>query len=575
MNEKLTVEITAEIKSLQEELKKAGYELLYFRDTTNSSIEGITLKSLTEDLKLLNKKFEEVEIGSDEFNRLGKEIDAVQAKINNSTKTFKSASSGFNTLGTSINQITREFPAFAFSAQTGFLAISNNIPMLVDEINRLKQANLDLAASGQPTKSIFGQLTSALFSFQTAISLGVTLLTLYGGKLVEFFQELNSGNSTIDETEAKINALNSAYESSSVANSIGEYVKLIGALDQVKKGLVTQKDFLDKYNKTVGGLTTTVNTFEEAEKAIISQTDAYVNAIISREAANVIAKEAANTLIELNKAKAKSEKEFLTVAMAASATQFKDVKDGAALLSEIRKQEAEERKRLAKEAKEAEIKNLEDSYKKQLELVKSFQTNFKTITGDKDTKTKTPTSVQPKVQLEGLEKAPQFLDSVNQKTLELVANMEKLDDTSNMVFKDPAMEQYIGNIQNMVQLLGSTLTSAFDAALISGQNFGQVLIKAIGDLIKRLIAAVATAAILSAILASFGITPAALGGGAGSSLFGTIFKGLSGFGGAGTGGNRIASVPQIDTGGSVSFEIRGDKLYGVLQNYQTRLDRLQ
>lgn len=131
------------------------------------------------------------------------------------------------------------------------------------------------------------------------------------------------------------------------------------------------------------------------------------------------------------------------------------------------------------------------------------------------------------------------------------------------------------NAMALVNTLGGALTSAFDAALISGENFGTVLLKAIGDLIKKMLAAVATAAILSAILSSFGIGAVALGGASGSSLFGTILKGLTGFGEvehlAG-----ISSFTVVSQGlsGSVAFEIRGDKLYGVLQNYQGRLDRL-
>ena len=110
--------------------------------------------------------------------------------------------SSYNGLGMSINQLTREMPAFANSMQTGFMAISNNIPMLADELGRLKQANLDLVASGQPAKSVFKQLAGSLFSWQTALSVGVTLLTIYGPKIIdwvaslELFKEKIVDNST-------------------------------------------------------------------------------------------------------------------------------------------------------------------------------------------------------------------------------------------------------------------------------------------------------------------------------------------------------------------------------------------
>ena len=111
--------------------------------------------------------------------------------------------SSFDGLGFSIAQLTREAPAFANSMQTGFMAISNNIPMLVDEINKLKVANQQLAASGKPTVSIFKQITKSLFGWQTLISVGVTLLTIYGSKLIDWaFGMTEAEKATEEATKA-------------------------------------------------------------------------------------------------------------------------------------------------------------------------------------------------------------------------------------------------------------------------------------------------------------------------------------------------------------------------------------
>lgn len=103
---------------------------------------------------------------------------------------FQKAASGFNGLSNSINQITREMPAFTYSIQTGFMAVSNNIPIFVDQINSMKRANAELAAAGQPTKSILQQVGQSLFSFQTLMGVGITVLTVYGAKIFEFTSSL-------------------------------------------------------------------------------------------------------------------------------------------------------------------------------------------------------------------------------------------------------------------------------------------------------------------------------------------------------------------------------------------------
>jgi hypothetical protein len=72
------------------------------------------------------------------------------------------------------------------------MALSNNIPILTDELGVLIQKNKDLQAQGKPTQSILKTVAGAFFSWQTAISLGVTILTVYGAKLVDMARGLGN-----------------------------------------------------------------------------------------------------------------------------------------------------------------------------------------------------------------------------------------------------------------------------------------------------------------------------------------------------------------------------------------------
>jgi hypothetical protein len=123
-------------------------------------------------------------------NELGNRLRVIDTDIGKHTRNVGNYSSSWNGLGNSINQLTREAPAFANSVQTGFMALSNNIPILTDELGVLIQKNKDLQAEGKPTQSILKTLAGAFFSWQTAISLGVTILTVYGAKLVDLARGL-------------------------------------------------------------------------------------------------------------------------------------------------------------------------------------------------------------------------------------------------------------------------------------------------------------------------------------------------------------------------------------------------
>jgi hypothetical protein len=121
---------------------------------------------------------------------------------------FKNATNGYNGMAMSINQLTREMPAFTYSMQTGFMAISNNIPMFVDQINMAKKANMELMATGQPVKSVFSQVASSLFSFQTLMGVGITLLTVYGQKIYEYIAGNLGAVKSIKEQQEALEKLN-------------------------------------------------------------------------------------------------------------------------------------------------------------------------------------------------------------------------------------------------------------------------------------------------------------------------------------------------------------------------------
>lgn len=134
--------------------------------------QNLTTKELTQ----LNQLTKEINIYQTALKKVDADIQKNQRNVGN-------YASGWNGLSNSINQLSREMPAFANSVQTGFMALSNNIPILFDEIERIKIQNKELIAQGQPVKSVFSQIAGAVLSWGTALSLGVTFLTLYGAKI--------------------------------------------------------------------------------------------------------------------------------------------------------------------------------------------------------------------------------------------------------------------------------------------------------------------------------------------------------------------------------------------------------
>ena len=165
--------------------------------------------------------------------------------------------------------------------------------------------------------------------------------------------------------------------------------------------------------------------------------------------------------------------------------------------------------------------------------------------------------------------AAQNLAAFNAEVEMLSANVEKLAGSYNGLYTDPAMEAYIANMQTIVGLLADTLTSSFNNALDSGQNFFKSLGQALLALIKKLVIAAAVAALLSFFLGGIGVASSISG-------FAPIFKQLSGLDfsqGSATG--SMVAMPNNATGqGGYQIDIMGDKMRLLLDNQAIKNSRV-
>lgn len=117
-------------------------------------------------------------------------------------------SSAFNGLGMSVQQIVRELPAATIGLNTFFLAISNNLPILTDEIKRVRDMNEQLKASGQSTVPVWKQLVSSIFSWQTAMMVAITVLSMYGKEIASWVGSLFKSKDALEETRREQERLN-------------------------------------------------------------------------------------------------------------------------------------------------------------------------------------------------------------------------------------------------------------------------------------------------------------------------------------------------------------------------------
>ena len=190
---------------------------------------------------------------SEKANKLDTELKTLDATLGKHNRNVGNYASGYNALGNSINQLSREAPAFANSMNTGFMAISNNIPALTDAIRGIRAENKALAAEGKPTVSVLKQLAGAIFSWQTLISVGVTLLTLYGGKIVEWARNLSTGaKAQEDLNKAMAEGNQNAYKEAGQLDILYKVATNVNlTLEQRKKAVDKLQDQYPSYFKNI------------------------------------------------------------------------------------------------------------------------------------------------------------------------------------------------------------------------------------------------------------------------------------------------------------------------------------
>jgi hypothetical protein len=225
---------------------------------------------------------------------LAKEIAEVQTEVNkaneavlnfrNNVGNYASAAKGFSGLTFSIQQVARELPSLTNSLSQFFLAISNNLPILGDDLTRAKEANKALKAEGKATIPVFKQVVSAIFSWQTALVVGITLLTAFGKEIANWVKGLFSAKEASITMEEAARNVNKALEEGGygIGEQIAKVKSLQTAWNNLGDDLDARKKFITDNKDAFDELGVKVTDVNDAENLLVRNTDAFIEALKAR-----------------------------------------------------------------------------------------------------------------------------------------------------------------------------------------------------------------------------------------------------------------------------------------------------
>lgn len=220
-------------------------------------------------------------------------------------------------LGISISQVVRELPAVAVSLNTFFLGISNNIPMVVDEINRLRKKNELLRAEGKETVSVTKSIVKSLFSWNTALVVLLTVFSMYGKEIITWIDRTFAGRDAAKSFEDALEDLNDELGKGSTG-SYGQQIAVLRRLSENWKDLgdniKAQTQWIKDNEKEFSKLGITIDSINDANNAFVDNTESVVAAYKARakaEAAlNVVSQQYQKLLVAENKAELEKVREY-------------------------------------------------------------------------------------------------------------------------------------------------------------------------------------------------------------------------------------------------------------------------
>lgn len=246
-----------------------------------------------------------------------KEMIRLQEATGNHRLSVGNYAKSWDGLGMSVSQVVRELPAAAVSLNTFFLGISNNIPIVIDEIKKVREQNAKFRAEGKPTVSVTKQIVSALFSWQTALVVVLYALSAHGKEIVTWIGNVFKGGVAIKTHIQLLEDLSSELEKTNgdYGNLMATYMKLRAEWKNLS-GIKEQKQWIEDNKTEFDKLDVSVRNVNDAENIFVRNTDAIVLALQARAEAAAAMKLAADkyeeALTKENKANLEAQRKGTT-----------------------------------------------------------------------------------------------------------------------------------------------------------------------------------------------------------------------------------------------------------------------
>ncbi len=214
-----------------------------------------------------------------------KNLTDVQNKLSQANASMqqyaRAAGTKFDGLSFSMQQIARELPVLAMSPQMFFMAISNNLPMIADELAKARKEYQALTDAGKSATPVWKRVLSSMLSWQTALVGGITLLTVYGDEIVKWVGSLFTAKKALSDTYQSLDEWQDKV-SESAGETLANLERLALGWMQLGNDMQAKERYIIDNKEAIDGLGVAINDVNDAERVFNLGKDDFVDAVMLR-----------------------------------------------------------------------------------------------------------------------------------------------------------------------------------------------------------------------------------------------------------------------------------------------------
>jgi len=576
--------------------------------------------------KLKKQKANDIKIGLD-VKGLQMQINDAKASISSLTKEINSNSAAQNTnaraTANGASTLT-QFSRIAQDAPFGIMGIGNNLTATAESFTYLAKSS---GGAGNALKAVGASLLGpgGILLAVSLLTTGLTVMAQKGMSVADVFNKLTGDFDEYADALKKANL--AAYNDDGVVKAVSDVNQLREEVKLAKDGFLDKEKVVKHYNETMGKTAGLVSDLNGVEQQLIKNGDAFIKMQLYKATATLAQAEAAKEMLNQEKISQQSAKDHIGVLEVMKGA-FTAVASGQSIMSTGMFATVEGIKAQAKAFEDSRKKmnanmTIAKKYNQMAAQISKNQ-GFNFFEDNKAGKTtkagKRDVLELPKLDL--ADPAKQAAEAAKIKDAMKVAygdplkefqdkkiplNIQlkpgrtraQIEETLGMLSKfDIAANQIIeGSIANTFSMVGDAIGNAFATGGNILKAAGSALIQGLGGLLSAMgdkLIELGTAAILAGTVVKLFGTISGIGAGLAAIAGGVILKGIgtsigaqsnSGVNsnssdGLGQRGSNYQTGASISTptssvnsgggfsnnGGTVVFEISGQKLIGVLSN---------